>query len=165
MTDGALSAQDYVDIQNLYARYNLTSDAGDAEGYASCFTDDGVLQIEPLGVNVQGRASFVAFKVKDSAGRSGRYRRHWNGSLHLEKIDADTARGRCYFHGFNGEPGELPVFADAGVYVDRKSAAELAADVAGKRLSATEVTRAFFERITRLNSAVNAVCTVNPRAL
>jgi len=94
MTDGALSAQDYVDIQNLYARYNLTSDAGDAEGYASCFTDDGVLQIDPLGVNVQGRASFVTFKQKDAAGRGGRYRRHWNGSLHLEKIDADTARGR-----------------------------------------------------------------------
>ena len=117
--DGGLSAQEYVDIQNLYARYNLMSDAGDAEGYASCFTDDGVLQIEPLGVTVQGRASFVAFKVKDAAGRGGRYRRHWNGSLHLEKIDADTARGRCYFHGFNGKPGELPVFADAGVYDDR----------------------------------------------
>lgn len=49
--------------------------------------------------------------------------------------------------------------------VVRKSATELAADVAGKRLSATEVTRAFLERIARLNPAVNAVCTVNPRAL
>jgi 3-phenylpropionate/cinnamic acid dioxygenase small subunit len=114
-----LSAHDYADIQNLYARYNLASDAGDAEGYASCFTDDGVLQIDPLGVTVQGRASFVTYKQKDVAGRGGRYRRHWNGSLHLEKLDADTVRGRCYFHGFNGTPGELPVFADAGVYEDR----------------------------------------------
>jgi amidase len=46
-----------------------------------------------------------------------------------------------------------------------KSATELVADIAGKRLSATEVTRAFLERIARLNPAVNAVCTVNPRAL
>jgi hypothetical protein len=119
MNEGSVSAQDYVDIQNLYARYNLTSDAGDPEGYAACFTDDGVLQIDPLGVKVQGRASFVTFKQKDAAGRGSRYRRHWNGSLHLEKIDADTVRGRCYFHGYNGKPGELPVFADAGVYDDR----------------------------------------------
>jgi len=48
--------------------------------------------------------------------------------------------------------------------VVRKSAAELAADVAGKRLSATEVTRAFFERITRLNSAVNAPSRTPPSA-
>ena len=47
----------------------------------------------------------------------------------------------------------------------RMSAAELAAHVAGKRLSATEVMRAFLERIERLNPAVNAVCTLNPRAL
>ncbi len=119
MNEGSVSAQDYVDIQNLYARYNLMSDAGDPEGYAACFTDDGMLQIDPLGVKVQGRPSFVAFKQKDAAGRGGRYRRHWNGSLHLEKIDADTVRGRCYFHGYNGKPGELPVFADAGVYEDR----------------------------------------------
>ena len=47
----------------------------------------------------------------------------------------------------------------------RTSAAELAAAVADKRLSATEVTRAFLERIAQLNPAVNAVCTLNPRAL
>jgi len=29
MNEGSVSAQDYVDIQNLYARYNLTSDAGE----------------------------------------------------------------------------------------------------------------------------------------
>ena len=69
---GGLSAQEYVDIQNLYARYNLMSDAGDAEGNASCFTYDGVLQIDPLGVPVQGRASFISYKQKDAAGRGGR---------------------------------------------------------------------------------------------
>jgi len=47
----------------------------------------------------------------------------------------------------------------------RKSAVELAGDVAARRLSATDVTRAFLERIAQLNPAVNAVCTVNPRAL
>ena len=47
----------------------------------------------------------------------------------------------------------------------RKSAAELAADVTGKRLSATDVIRAFLERIEHLNPAVNVVCTLSPRAL
>ena len=61
MNEDSVSAQDYVDIQNLYAHYNLMSDAGDPDGYAACFTDDGVLQIDPLGVKVQGRASFVTF--------------------------------------------------------------------------------------------------------
>ncbi len=117
-THAALTAQEYVDIQNLYAAYNLASDAGDAEAYAACFTDDGVLHIEPLDVTVRGRASFVAFKQKDAAGRDGKYRRHWNGSLHLEKIDRDTVRGRCYFHGYNGTPGQPPTLADCGVYED-----------------------------------------------
>jgi amidase len=47
----------------------------------------------------------------------------------------------------------------------RKSAAEIAADVAARRLSAVEVTRAFLARVEQLNPAVNAICTLNPRAL
>jgi 3-phenylpropionate/cinnamic acid dioxygenase small subunit len=113
-----VSAQDHAEIQNLYARYNHCSDAGDAEGYAACFTADGALEIEPRGFRVEGRANLTAYKAQEAAGRAGRYRRHWNGSLHLERIGADTVRGRCYFQGFNGRPGELPVFCDAGVYED-----------------------------------------------
>src|SRR4051794_28449812 len=37
-----LSAQDFVDIQQLYTKYNWALDSGDAEGYASTFTPDGV---------------------------------------------------------------------------------------------------------------------------
>jgi amidase len=47
----------------------------------------------------------------------------------------------------------------------RKSAATLTADIATKRLSATEVMRAFLDRIAQINPAVNAVCTLSPRAL
>ena len=32
---GTISAQAYVEIQNLYASYNICSDAGDAEGFAA----------------------------------------------------------------------------------------------------------------------------------
>jgi SnoaL-like protein len=110
--------QDYVEIQNLYGYYNLSSDAGDAEAYAGCFTDDGVLTINHLNFTVKGRADLIAFKEKDKAGRAGRYRRHWNGSIFLEKVDERTVRGRCYLHGFNGMPGSLPELADVGAYED-----------------------------------------------
>ncbi len=39
---GGLSAQDYFEIQQLYARYNNAIDSGDAEGWAATFTSDGV---------------------------------------------------------------------------------------------------------------------------
>ena len=113
-----LSGEDYAEIQNLYAYYNLCSDAGDAEGYASCFTPDGVLASGP-SFKVQGRPNFVAFKKKDAGSRGGRYRRHWNGSIHLEKLDENTVRGRCYLATYNGMPGTLPELADVGVYEDK----------------------------------------------
>ncbi len=80
-----LSADDYLEIQNLYAYYNLCSDAGDAEGFASCFTEEGVLRIDPAGIRIEGRARLLEFKRADAGRRGGRYRRHWNGSLHLQK--------------------------------------------------------------------------------
>jgi hypothetical protein len=113
-----VSAQDYVEIQNLYAKYNLCSDEGDAEGYASCFSSTGVLELATIGLTVSGHANFLEFKRKDKAGRQHIYRRHWNGSLHLEGVGDGTVRGRCYLLAFNGTPGELPAIADCGVYED-----------------------------------------------
>ena len=115
----APAAQDYLEIQNLYALYNLTSDAGDAEAYAGCWTEDGALSIPQLKFRVEGRAELTAFKKQDKERRGGRYRRHWNGSVCLEKIDDDTVRGRCYLQGYNGLPGSLPELADVGTYEDR----------------------------------------------
>lgn len=111
----AVDPSDYVEILNLYSAYNLASDSGDAEWYADCFTENG----EQHGTyDVIGRAALVEYKKKDFATRSHLYRRHWNGSIHLEKIDDDTVRGRCYLFGYNGEPGTLPHTTHAGVYTD-----------------------------------------------
>ena len=38
---GSLTAQDYVEIQMLYAQYNHSIDTGDIEGYVALFTPDG----------------------------------------------------------------------------------------------------------------------------
>ncbi|MGE0854289.1 MAG: nuclear transport factor 2 family protein, partial [Hyphomicrobiaceae bacterium] len=68
--------KDYVAIMNLYAYYNLCSDAGDAESYASCFADKGVLELPSVGLTVSGRENFLEFKRKDKTARSHIYRRH-----------------------------------------------------------------------------------------
>ena len=39
---GSLSAQDYIEIQQLYAKYAHALDLGDAEGWANTFTPGGV---------------------------------------------------------------------------------------------------------------------------
>ena len=40
--NGSLSAQDYIEIQQLYAKYAHALDLGDAEGWANTFTPGGV---------------------------------------------------------------------------------------------------------------------------
>ncbi|HYC44021.1 MAG TPA: nuclear transport factor 2 family protein [Burkholderiales bacterium] len=115
MSDLKVTPEEYVEILNLYSAYNLASDAGDAEAYADCFMEKG----EHHGTyDIYGRAALIEYKKADFAKRTHLYRRHWNGSIHLEKIDARTIRGRCYFFGYNGEPGKVPHTTHAGVYTD-----------------------------------------------
>jgi hypothetical protein len=57
--------------------------------------------------------------VADAGRRGGRIRRHWNSGIHLQKQADGSVRGRCYLHGYNGEPGKIPDIADVGSYVDR----------------------------------------------
>jgi hypothetical protein len=115
---GKLSVEDQLDIQSLYALYNLASDAADVEGYTNCFTEEGEMLSPEVGIDVHGRAALRAHKERDKANRGGRYRRHWNGNLHLELLDEDRVRGRCYLIAYNGLPGDPPAIADCGVYED-----------------------------------------------
>jgi hypothetical protein len=69
-----LTAQDLVEIQQLYAKYNWTLDAGDSEGYASTFTPDGVFN------NNVGHDAIVKFADTFHAGL-GSHVHHWNTNL------------------------------------------------------------------------------------
>jgi hypothetical protein len=71
---GTLTAQDYAEIQQLYARYNHAIDAGDAEAYAATFTEDGVFNTN------NGREALLTF-VRNYAKNGGTNRRHWNTNL------------------------------------------------------------------------------------
>ena len=114
-----LSAEDHLAIQNLYALYNLASDAADEVAYANCFTDDGLMLSEEVGIEVRGRIALLAHKERDKKNRKGRYRRHWNGNLYLELMENGEVWGRCYLIAYNGNPGELPSIADCGIYEDK----------------------------------------------
>jgi hypothetical protein len=70
----SLTAQDLVDIQQLYAKYNWALDSGDSEGYASTFMPDGV-----FNTNV-GHDAIVKFADTFHAGL-GSHVRHWNTNL------------------------------------------------------------------------------------
>lgn len=87
-SDAKLSAQDFVDIQQLYTRYNWMLDSGDAEGYAATFTSDGVFN------NNVGREAIVKFANTFHAGL-GSHVKHWNTNLMITPTP-EGAAGQVY---------------------------------------------------------------------
>ena len=84
-----LTAQDYAEIDQLYARYNFSIDSGDAEGWADTFTPDGVFR-----GNTEGRAALVELATNFYKGQGGAAR-HWNTNLVVTPT-AEGADGACY---------------------------------------------------------------------
>jgi hypothetical protein len=72
-----LTAQDYIDIQQLYARYNIAIDSGDAEGWAATFTPDGVFN------TFVGHDALVGFIKMWREKLNGATRKHWNNNLQI----------------------------------------------------------------------------------
>jgi hypothetical protein len=70
-----LSALDYFEIQQLYARYNIAIDSGDAEGWAATFTADGVFN------TFNGHDALVNFVKMWREKLGGATRKHWNNNL------------------------------------------------------------------------------------
>lgn len=84
-----LTAQDYIDIQHLYAKYNSTIDSGDAQGWAGTFTPDGVFN------RMTGKEALVTFVGNWREKMGGANRRHWNSNLQVAP-SADGATGTVY---------------------------------------------------------------------
>jgi hypothetical protein len=81
----ALTAQDYIDIQQLYGRYNWAIDAGDVEGYVALYTPDG-------SFNTFNGADGLRTFMKN---RQGGTRRHWNSNLVITP-SPEGASGKVY---------------------------------------------------------------------
>jgi hypothetical protein len=86
---GTLSAQDNVEIQQLYARYNIAIDTGDAEGWAATFIQEGVFN------TFTGHDALVGFVKMWREKLNGAARKHWNTNLQLSG-DAKQASGTVY---------------------------------------------------------------------
>jgi uncharacterized protein (TIGR02246 family) len=84
-----LSAQDNFEIQQLYAKYNIAIDTGDAEGYASTFTPDGVFN------SMSGHDALVNFVKAWREKMGGATRKHWNNNLQITG-DSKAANGMVY---------------------------------------------------------------------
>lgn len=84
-----LTAQDYVEIEQLYAKYNHAIDGGDAAGWADTFTPDGV-----FNKRFTGRDALMGF-IKTWSTGGGNARRHWNSNLKITGT-ADGASGSVY---------------------------------------------------------------------
>ena len=87
-SDGSLTADDYVEIQQLYAHYAHALDLGDAQAWADTFTPDGVF------LDAKGREELVAFAKGFEENFAG-YARHWNSQV-LITTTANGADGSCY---------------------------------------------------------------------
>lgn len=85
-----LSAQDYAEIQQLYARYNHAIDTGNAEAWAETFTPDGT-----FNTTNKGRDGLIAFIHRWVEQRDGANRRHWNSNI-LITPTPEGASGSAY---------------------------------------------------------------------
>ena len=103
---GTLTAQDYVEIQMLYARYNHSIDSGDIEGYVALFTPDGSFN---NNIGEQGLRTFMK-------NRNGGTRRHWNTNL-LITPTPEGAKGAVYLM-FVDVGMKPPQITSAGRYED-----------------------------------------------
>lgn len=86
---GRLTGDDYIEIQQLYARYNNAIDSGDAEGYAATFVPDGTFN------TFTGHDALVGFIHDWREKMGGANQRHWNTNLTITPT-ADGASGSVY---------------------------------------------------------------------
>jgi hypothetical protein len=103
---GSLTTQDYIDIQQLYARYNYAIDAGDVEAYVALFVPEGSFN------KFVGHDGLRTFMKNRTAGN----RRHWNTNLVITPTP-EGAKGAVYLM-FVDVGLKSPAITGAGKYED-----------------------------------------------
>jgi hypothetical protein len=83
---GRLTAEDRLDIQDLYWIYAHGQNFADAKVFASAFTEDGVFRISPTRAAV-GRDQIAALIAESFAGKVGDSgRRHWQNAWRITRV-------------------------------------------------------------------------------
>jgi hypothetical protein len=85
-----LATADYVEIQQLYARYNTAIDTGDGQAWAATFVPDGV-----FNTNTVGHDALVQFVRDWREKRNGANLRHSNTNLVITPTP-EGAKGTIY---------------------------------------------------------------------
>jgi hypothetical protein len=98
----ALTVEDRLNINDLYARYNHAIDSGNGEAWAGTFTPTGTFTSG--GRTQTGAVELVPFAAGFAARLKGR---HWTNNLVVD-ADGDGARGSCYLMLLRLTPGEQP---------------------------------------------------------
>jgi hypothetical protein len=106
-----LTMQDYVEIQQLYAKYNLAIDSGEAEVWADTFTPDGV-----FNKRFAGREALIGFIKLWREKMNGATRRHWNSNMNLVATP-EGATGSVYLMLMNVGTTPASVLS-TGMYAD-----------------------------------------------
>jgi len=108
--------EDCEEIRQLYARYAWTTDHGQWEARANCFTPDG--SFEAPGIDkVTGRDALTTASAEYRAVLGTAQTRHVCTSVRFE-LDSDRGEGGCYFQYYLTRDGVTSLEA-VGVYHDR----------------------------------------------
>ena len=111
---GILSAQDYVELQQLYSRYALAISLGDGAAYAGTFVPDGEIHV------LQGDRHIVGYEAIAQTANAGRRTPRRNRAWPAPPVisaTADGAEATVLFFSLDVS-GEQPVFSFSGIYED-----------------------------------------------
>jgi hypothetical protein len=113
-----LTAQDYFEIQQLYARYALYLDTGDAARFADLWMPDGEFVAgRPAGQAGVARTPLKGTEALTRMGSVGGWR-HFNSNLIITPTP-QGADGMCYLARFNVRSSSVPAPIDeTAVYQD-----------------------------------------------
>jgi 3-phenylpropionate/cinnamic acid dioxygenase small subunit len=112
-----LTAEDYTEITELYARLYQGGDLRELDLWLSNFVDDAAYGF-PNGDSVTGKTALTEWRKKSWAGQTGdSKRRHWTSGVALTPLPDGTVKGRAYWMMIDGKD-KLPVVAQSGLFDD-----------------------------------------------
>ncbi len=112
---GSLTALDYAEIQQLYSRYSIGVDSGNADMFSGVFTADGTFELPTR--TIQGRKQ-LADVARPGDDRGPTNVSHIPVNIAIEP-SPDGATGTAYFLRVKlGQKGEPNALTGGGVYRD-----------------------------------------------
>lgn len=106
--------EDKLAIQELMAQYNFAINFGDIEGWANCFTEEGIFEC-PFGL-FTGRTALRQYISERTGERRERPLRHMATNIIVE-VKGDRASAKCYLFLLQVVPEGLKLLT-TGVYRD-----------------------------------------------